>query len=312
MAETITEAYVLQFANNIFHLSQQKGSILQPYVRSETIQGKQKSFNRLGATAAQLKQGRHAPTPNNEIEHSTRWVGLVDYQWAHFVDPTDLLRMLIDPTSEYVMAAMWAMGRTKDDVIINKAFANVVTGEERNGTAAHPNSQKYAANNGTSFTNLNVKTLRAIRKMFAMKDIDKSLPLYFAYSPSQLESMLGQTEVTSADYANVKALVQGEVDTFMGFKFIEINRLKDTSGRTISASATTGAVGSGSSVAGTNYRSCIAWAGDALLLVTGNEVKSRIDERPDLSYSTQAYAEMSIDAVRMEEEKVIEVICKED
>lgn len=310
--ETITEAYVLQFANNIFHLSQQKGSILQPFVRNESIQGKAKSFNRLGATAAQKKQGRHAPTPNNDIEHSTRWVGLVDYNWAHFVDPTDLMRMLIDPTSDYVMSAMWAFGRTKDDVIIAKAFAPAVTGEERNGSAIHPNTQKYAANNGTAFTNLNVKTLRAIRRMFAKQQVDKSLPLYFAYTSSQLEAMLGQTEVTSADYANVKALVQGEVETFMGFRFIEIERLLDTSGRTVAASATTGVVGAGASVAGTNFRSCIAWAGDGLLMATGQDVKTRIDERADLSYSTQAYGEMAIDAVRMEEEKVIEVICKED
>lgn len=310
--ETITEAYVLQFANNIFHLSQQKGSILQPFVRNESIQGKAKSFNRLGSTAAQKKQGRHAPTPNNEIEHSTRWVGMVDYQWAHFVDPTDLLRMLIDPTSDYVMSAMWAFGRTKDDVIINKAFAAAVTGEERDGTAIHPDSQKYAANNGTAFSNLNVRTLRAIRRMFRANEVDESIPLYAAISSSQIESLLGQTEVTSADYNTVRALVQGEVDSFMGFKFIDIERLKNTAGRTIVASPTTGAVGAGSSVAGTNFRSCIFWAGDGILLATGQDVKSRVDPRPDLSYSTQAYAEMSIDAVRMEEVKVVEVICKED
>lgn len=310
--ETITEAYVLQFANNIFHLSQQKGSLLQPFVRSESINGKAKSFNRLGPTAAQKKQGRHAPTPNNSIDHDTRWVGMVDYQWAHFVDPTDLLRMLIDPTSDYVMAAMWAMGRSKDDVIINKAFADVVTGEERDGTQAHPDSVKYAANNGTAFSNLNVRTLRAIRKMFRSNEVDESIPLYAAVTSSQIESLLGQTEVTSADYNTVRALVQGEVDSFMGFKFVDIERLQTTAGRTILASPTTGAVGSGSSVAGANFRSCIFWAQDGLLLATGQEVKSRIDERPDLSYSTQAYAEMSIDAVRMEEVKVVEVICKED
>jgi len=45
---------------------------------------------------------------------------------------------------------------------------------------------------------------------------------FFLITPGGLEQLLGATEVTSIDYNNVKALVQGEVDTFMGFKFVMI------------------------------------------------------------------------------------------
>lgn len=312
MGQQITEAQVLQFGTNIYHLSQQKGSLLESYVRKESINAKKKKFDRIGKVAAQKKVGRHAPTPQMDTPHSSRWVTTEDYQWADLVDHTDLARMLIDPTSDYVMAAVWAMGRSKDDVIISAALADAEYGEDGNQYVAHPDAMKYAANNGTAFTNLNVKTLRAIRRMFKKKEIDPSLPLYIGVTSSQIESMLGQTEVTSSDYANVKALVQGEVDTFMGFKFIEGERFVTTAGRTITASATTGVVGSGSSVAGSNFRSCIAWAGDGVILATGIDTKTRVDERPDLSYAKQAYAEMSIGCVRMDEDKVIEIICKED
>jgi hypothetical protein len=38
---------------------------------------------------------------------------------------------------------------------------------------------------------------------------------------------------------------------------------------------------------------------------------ARVSERDDKSYATQAYACMSIGATRMEEEKVVEILCTE-
>jgi hypothetical protein len=37
-----------------------------------------------------------------------------------------------------------------------------------------------------------------------------------------LSSLLDEQELTSSDFASVKALVQGEIDTFLGFKFITL------------------------------------------------------------------------------------------
>lgn len=38
-------------------------------------------------------------------------------------------------------------------------------------------------------------------------------------------NLLRETEVSSYDFNNVKALVEGKIDTFMGFKFIRTQRL---------------------------------------------------------------------------------------
>lgn len=308
MSQQITEAFVQQYNSNVYHLSQQKGSMLQGVVRKETQKGKSQFFDRLGPVAAVKRTGRHASTPQIDTPHSRRMVTLEDYEWADLVDDQDKIRMLIDPTSEYALAAAWAFGRTKDDTIIAAAFDNAYAGETGQTPVAHPNSQKFAANDGTAFSDLNVRTLRKIRTIIRRGLVDKSLPMYAVVTSAQIESLLGQTEVTSADYNNVKALVQGDVDTFMGFKFIEMERLLLTT--STAASPTTGAVGSGTTLTGTN-RSCIFFAGGGLLMSTGMDYQSKISERADKGYATQVYSRMSIGATRMEEVKVVEAICKE-
>lgn len=308
MSSQIDVARVQQYNANVMHLSQQKGSQFEMCVRRESQKGKAQFFDRIGPVAAVQRTGRHSSTPQIDTPHTRRMVTLADYEWADLVDDQDKIRMLIDPTSEYALAAAWAFGRSKDDVIIAAALAAAAGGETGSSSVSHPNSQKYAANDGTSFSNLNVTTLRAIRRILKKADIDKSIPLYLACPPESIEALLGQTAVTSADFNSVKALVQGEVDTFMGFKFIETNRLSTTS--STSASATTGAVGSGTSLSGTN-RACLAWAQDGLLMSVGEDVVSKMSERDDKGYAMQVYTRMSMGATRMEEEKVIEVICKE-
>ncbi len=202
---------------------------------------------------------------------------------------------------------MWAMGRSMDDVIIAALDGTSYSGEAGATSVVLPSTQKYAANDGTNFTNLNISTLRAVKKMFDAADVDESIPRYFAYTSSQLFSLLGQTQVTSADFNSVKALVDGQLDTFMGFKFVRLERLLTVASG--SASPTTGVYGSGTTVAG--YRRCLAWAQDGAILSVGQDMQSRVSERSDKGYTTQAYARMSIGATRMEEVKVVQVVCNE-
>lgn len=306
MSQQITEAFVQQYNANVMHLSQQKGSRLEGAVRNETQKGKSQFFDRIGLVSAVKKTGRHSSTPQIDTPHSRRMVTMDDYEWADLVDDQDKIRMLIDPTSEYALAAAWSFGRSKDDVIIAASLGTAYSGEAGATSVVHPNSQKYAANNGSAFSNLNMITLRAVKRMMDVKEVEGAR--YMAITSSQLESLLGETAVTSADYANVKALVQGEVDSFMGFKFIRLERLNLTTSTT--ATAATGAVGSGASLTGTN-RACFAWAEQGILKSQGEDFVTKMSERDDKSYAMQVYCRMSLGATRMEEEQVVEVICKE-
>lgn len=313
MSVNIVEARVKQFSANVFHLSQQKGSRLRGLVRNESQKGKLAHYDRIGTVAAQKKLSRHADTPRMDTPHSRRAVSLSDYEWADLVDNEDKIRLLISPESEYAQAAMWAMGRAMDDEIISAALGSALTGEEAGSTASLANANKVAAHDGSTTTgvNLNVRTLRAVKAYFDGNDVDESIPRHFAITSSQLQSLLGETEVTSSDYASIKALVMGEVNTFMGFQFVRTERL-GRSASDVTYNVASGVVGSGTgTVTAANSRRCIAWAKDGIILSLGQDILGKMSERDDKSYAMQVYCRMSIGAVRMEEEKVCEVICSE-
>ena len=311
MSMQITEAFVQEFSSNIMMLSQQRGSRLRPYVRNESVNGKAKAFDRIGQVSMVEKTSRHSDTPQLDTPHSRRWLFLRDFEWADLIDDQDKVRVLNEPTSEYVMAAMWAAGRTMDDRILEAADATISTGEDiGSGTpATMPSTQKIASIDGAgNFDNLNVDCLRQMKKILDANDVDESLERHIACTASQIFALLGDDRITSGDYNTVKALVEGKVDTYMGFKFHRIQRVL-TQTTALSASPTTGIVGSGSSVLG--YRKVVAWTQPSLILGIGQDVKSRISERDDKSYATQAYINMTIGATRMEEEQVVLAFCKE-
>lgn len=302
MSTEITTAFVKQYSAEVFHLSQQKGSRFQDKVRNERQNGKEAYYDRIGEVTAQVKTSRHSDTPQIDTPHSRRRVTLKDYEWADLIDKEDLRRLLMDPAGPYAQAAMWAFGRAKDDLIIEKANGSAYGGEEGGTEVSLGNSQKWASVSASSFSDANVEWLRNIKEIFDGNDVDESIRRYAAITSSQLNSLLGETEVTSSDFNTIRALVMGDIDTFMGFKFFRTERL-DTQSDALSASTSTGAVGSGSSVVGA--RRCIFWAQDGLLLATADDIMTEIERRSDKSYSTQVYVSMGIGATRMEEKKVV-------
>jgi hypothetical protein len=200
-----------------------------------------------------------------------------------------------------------------DDEIIAAALGTAYAGEEGSTSVSLPSTQKIAAFDGTTTTgvNLNVITLRAIKAKFDANDVDESISRHIAIGSSQLQSLLGETAITSSDYASVKALVMGEVNTFMGFNFVRTERLP-RSASNVTYTVTSGVTGAGTgTIQASKSRRCIAWAQDGVILSIGQDIVSRISERDDKSYAMQVYCKMGVGAARIEEEKVVEVICSE-
>lgn len=309
MSNLVTEAFVQQYNSNVFHLSQQKGSKLRGAVRTEMQKGKRAFYDRIGLSEAVLLNTRHADTVYTNTPHSRRAVDISDYALSDLIDDQDKIRMLLDPQSAYVQSFANGFGRKIDSVLIAAARGNAYSGEAGGTSVALPASRKVlAALDGAlgTPTGLNVDTLRRVKYKFDAADVDPSIPRYLAITAKQLQDLLGQTQVTSSDYAMVKALVQGEVDTYMGFKIIMTNLLPaETATYDTDGSMDTG---SGSL---SNARRCIAWAGDGLLLSMGMDIESKIDRLPTKNYATQVYTRMTLGATRMEEEKVVEVVCSE-
>lgn len=309
MSFQITESFVKEFSDNVVMLSQQRGTRLRPYVRQESIKGKSKAFDRIGAVEMVQKTGRHSNTPQIDTPHSRRWCFLADWEWADLIDDLDKVRILNEPTSEYVMAAMWAAGRKMDDYILAAADATITTGEEADGSVSLPDTQKVCAFDSNGLSDLNVDTLRYIKRKFDANEVDEQLERHIACTSNQIFAMLGEDRMTSSDYAQVKALSEGKIDTFMGFKFHRLERvLKQTTA--LSGNAATGAVNSGSDSL-LNARKVVAWAKPGIILGIGQDVKSDIGVRRDKSLATQAYISMAIGSTRMEEEQVVVAYCTE-
>lgn len=285
MSTQITTAFVNQFSSNVSMLSQQMGSLLRGSVDTESVTGEKAFFDQIGESAAIARTSRHGDTPLVETPHSRRMVTLTTYEWADLIDDSDKVRMLIDPTSSYARAAAAAMGRAMDDTIITALGGAAKTGKEGTTSTAFPSGQKIA--HGSA--GLTVAKLVSAKKLLDAQSVDPSIPRYIVVSPEQIEDLLNTTSVTSSDFNTVKALVQGDVDTFVGFKFITSNRLSDD---------------------GTS-RLCYAWAQDGCKLAVGKDVMARIDERSDKSYSTQVFYCATFGSTRMEEDKVVEIACNE-
>jgi hypothetical protein len=285
MSSQITTAFVEQYSANIQMLSQQMGSLLRDAVRNESVVGKDAYFDQIGKVTAVLKTSRHSDTPQIDTPHSRRRVSLADYEFADLIDQQDKVRLLIDPTSSYAKAAAYAMGRAMDDVIIAAALGTANTGVSGGTPVTFPPANIVAANLGG--TGMNIEKLAAAKQILDAGDVDPSIKRHIIVSPQEIADLLNSTTVTSSDFNTVKALVHGEINSFMGFKFHVSNRLVDN---------------------GASNTQCIAFAEDGILLGIGKDVTARIDERADKSYATQVYYCQTIGATRMEEAKVVSVL----
>jgi|TARA_Y100000015_G_scaffold32670_1_gene32526 hypothetical protein len=286
MSTQITTAFVNQFSANVQMLSQQMGSLLRNAVDTESVNGEKAFFDQVGQAAAVLRTSRHADTPLVETPHTRRMVTMSDYEYADLIDDSDKVRLLVDPTSTYSRAAAAAMGRAMDDVIISAALGTSQTGKDGSTSTTLPAGQKIA--HGSA--GLTIAKLVSAKELLDAASVDPSIPRHIIVSPKQISDLLNNTTVTSSDFNTVKALAQGEINSFVGFNFIVSNRLNTDSN---------------------SDRQVIAFAQDGLKLAVGKEPAARIDERADKSYSTQVYYCQTIGATRMEEEKVVEIACNE-
>ena len=285
MSTQITTAFSQQFSSNVQLLSRQMGSVLRGAVSEESVTGEKAFFDQIGSTAAVKRTSRHGDTPMVETPHSRRMVTMDSYEWADLIDDADKVRMLIDPTSTYARAAAAAMGRSMDDAIIEAATGTSKTG--KSGATSTSMLSAHQIANGSA--DLTLAKLIQAKKTLDLASVDPSIPRHIAVGPDQIEALLNSTTVTSSDFNTIKALVQGEINTFLGFTFHVSTRLAKSG----------------------NIRSCFAWAEDGLKMAVGKDVMSRIDERSDKSYSTQVYYCATFGATRMEEEKVVQIDCDE-
>lgn len=304
MSFQITEAFVNQYEANFYVLAQQMAARFEPFVDVVPgIVGQSKSVERAGKSEAYDITSRHADTKYVETPHSRRWIDLVDKGWADLVDELDEIRLLANPLSIYPKLGMAALNRAKDDIIYAAARGSART---NTGTTALPAGQKIAEGG----TGLTLAKLLSAKELLDSNEIEDDAAYdaigqmannrgdinatvaprrCLTCSAKQLTNLYGTTEIKSVDYNSVKALSQGAIDTFLGFKFIRSERLAKT---------------------GTT-RFAVAWSKKIIRLGIGKDVVTSIDKLPAKNMSVQVYARMSVGAVRVEDEGVVEIGCFE-
>jgi Phage capsid protein len=296
MSFQIPENFVQQYGNNFRILYQQKLARLRPWCQLEAgIVGQSKSVERLGRAEAYDITSRHADTKFVEVPHSRRWIDLQDKGWAELIDKLDKVRLLADPTAGYSALAMAALNRQTDDIILAAARGNARTNQ---GLSVLPSTQKIAVGG----SNLTLAKLLATKEILDANEVDDDASMamdgqsaneqtqrVMVVNAKMLTNLYGTTEIKSVDYNLVKALAQGQINTFLGFTFVRSERVaKD-------------------GVATTGY--AMAWSRSCVALGIGQEMSASVDKRPDKNNAWQVFADMSIGATRLEDEGVVEVAC---
>lgn len=292
----IPNHYTTQFDANWRHLVQQKNSRLREYVTLDSITGKEKSYNQLDTTSMTLISDRSGDTRITDQAMAKRWIRPAQYDTAKLFDEFDeqLLGEVVLPTSPVVQSHAAAYGRTCDSIVITALGGTAYTGTTGVTATALPAGQKvavdYVESGAAANSGLTIAKLRAAKYILDSNEVDEEEERIIVVSAKQLQDLLKTTEVTSADYNTVRALVDGSLNTFMGFKFRR-SQLLPLDG-------------------GTDVRSAYVYVKSGIILAERG-LKTHMDIRTDLSHSLQIRSVASLGATRTEEKKVVEIACDE-
>ena len=323
-ANVIETAFVKQFGNTLDLLTQTKGGKFTGKCLEESIEGEQKFYDQLDSVVATEATrssstgttNTFADSPDNFIEHKRRMVEATPYDLGLMLDRFDKVEMLVNPESQYTQQMVHALNRKKDIEFLKGVYGAAKTGKAGGGTAAEL-SQVVAKEVGLN-TGMTLDKLIEARKTFEAAGVDLDDPLnkaYVAMHPKQLHQLLTEEKVTSSDYAAIKALVAGDINSFYGFEFVTSNLIPftdtngtnvyDNGGATRDFSSTWSAADAPVDGNSTGDRACFAWVHSGIRQVTNPAIETEIDKRADKRFNWYAYAAMRTGAVRMEETKVV-------
>jgi hypothetical protein len=293
---SIPEFFTTEFSANCEHLVQQKLSKLREFVVIDRVNGKEKKYNQMASVNMTQITARAQSTNVTDTAMAQRWLRPLQYEKADLLDEWDseLLGEVSLPQSELVTNHAMAFARKCDEIILSAAVGTASTGATGTTNTVLPSGQKIAhdfVESGSAATSgLTIAKLRQAKFILDDADVDEDDPRIIACSPRQMQDLLRTTEVTSADYNTVRALVAGQLDTFMGFRFRVVNKA-------FFAFAS-------------SRREVVAYVKSGLRMTDAGR-RVHVDIRPDRSHSLQIRTTASIGATRMEEKKVVQISCSE-
>lgn len=279
-----------QYSANLTILTQQMGSKLRNTVSisPDGFVGEYKFVDQLDAGEMVEVTSRWGDTEWEDPDAKRRRIAKQYYEYAKLFDNFEKLNRLNDPTSKEMVNAAYAVGRQWDDMIIAGMTATAYTGQTGSASttlASYDSGSHVIANGGTGLT---LDKLQDVRRLFNAAEVDQEA-ITFVVAAIQLDNLLDITEIKNADYNSVKALVNGQPGTFLGFKFIMCNRL----------------------AVATSIRKCLAYAQSGFELAISKDMTTTVDRLPMKRNALGLQTQMAGGGVRLEEKKVISVDCSE-
>lgn len=223
MSKFLSSAASEEFDTEVKHAYQGMGGLSSTVTVRSGVTGDTYNFRKMGKGLANTKSTSEDVTPMN-IAHSKPQAVLSNWNAPEYTDIFDAAEVNFDEVKELAETIAGAIGRRKDQLIIDALDAAE--------TAATYAGQVTAAVGGTD-TNLNTAKMRRASRYLNAKGVP-GMGRHILVSAAGLEGLLGEEESTSADYNAVKALVNGEINTFVGFQFHVIEE-RDEDGLSVTA-----------------------------------------------------------------------------
>jgi N4-gp56 family major capsid protein len=276
MAQNVTTAFVTLFEAEVKQAYQAE-SLLRGTMRTRTgVSGNTVKFPKIGKGVATVRVPQTDVTPLN-VTYSQVTATMSDYIAAEYSDIFHQSHINFDERRELVEVVSKAIARRMDQLCIDALDASSGTG--------------VGTNIGGTASNMNIEKIRATAKVMNTNNVPTG-DRYLLIHASQLDAMLGETEITSQDYAAVKALVRGEINTFMGFTIKTIGD-RDEGGLPIPST-----------------RTCFAWHKDAMGYAESMAQKSEVNYIAEkTSYLVSSM--FSAGSVAIDDEGIVKISCTE-
>lgn len=304
MANTIADAFQKKYSNKWGTVLQQQTSQMEKYATvAQKLKGSVVFFDQFGLIDFEEKTSRLGKTILDEAPTLRRCMRPRMFTKAIGFDEFDGSQMesMDTPLCKTLDSLRAAAGRRMDDVMIQGFLGTNYVGEDGLDSIDLSDEQtvkvNYVESGTAAASNLTVAKLRATLQRFqeneAWNDDSRAYgdQLVLACTSSQIMSLLREKEVASYDFNNIKSLVNGEVDTFMGFKFIRTQRLpKDANG----------------------IRTCLAWVKSKAQFGMWEDFKVKMSVRDDMDEAMQVRARFSCGATRLQEEGFVKILCDDN
>jgi hypothetical protein len=276
---SLSNAFVTLFDAEVKQAYQGKAQLVGAVRQRRGVEGSTVKFPKVGRGVATPRVGQTDVTPLN-VGFSNVTLTLEDWIAAEYSDIFAQAKVNFDERSELVQVLGNAIGRRQDQLILN-ALAN-------SGT-----SLSVGNDVGGTDTNMNVAKLRQAKGLMDKNNVPPTDRGIIIHS-NGLQSLLAETAVTSSDFNTVKALVNGELDTFLGFKFHVIGDRTE----------------GGLAIDGSLDRTCFAFHKDAIGYGEGIAPKTEINYIPEKT-SFLVASMFSAGATTIDAEGIVSIVARE-